>query len=182
CLSVPLLPDRGQLISSERNVDIPAGLEPGAAYDLALFEELGNPRRGVLVATVIMNFKFEDGVSALPRSKGQPLVWDALEKLNFMAGFKAAVESKWGEKHRITTIATTVPVTDVGVKFDIQPHERMSIFSHSHWNLTTTKFDPPPPGSGPAAISSVDRGGGGLFTNGEATLDSDDLRGIDKGG
>jgi hypothetical protein len=41
--------------------------------------------------------------------------------------------------------------------------------------LNTTKVDK-------FTTSSVDRGGGGLFTNGSATLDSDDLTPVDKGG
>jgi hypothetical protein len=173
---VPLLPDLGQLIWSERNVDVRGGLKTKAAYDLALYRELGNPARGVLVVTFIMNFKFKDGTGTVAPNVGKALVWSTQEKLKFMADFKDALEARWGEKHRITTVGTATPVTDVGVIFDIQPHESMSIFSHSHWNLNTTKVDH-------VDVTSVTHGdGGGLFTNGEADLDSADLVPRDKGG
>ena len=173
---VPLLPDRGRLIFSERNVDVRGGLRTVAAYDLDLFRELGNPARGVLVVTAIMNFKFEDGVGTVAPNVGQPLVWNLAEKMAFRVGFKAALENTWSQRHRITTVGTATPVTDVGVIFDIQTHERMSVFSHSHWNLNTTKVDDI------ATTSSVDGHGGSFITNGEAILDSADLIPRDKGG
>ena len=52
--------------------------------------------------------------------------------------------------------------------------EDLSVFRHSHWNLHITKVD-----SG--VTSNVDDGGG-LITNGDANLDSQDLLPEDKGG
>ncbi len=172
---VPLIPDLGQLIFAERNVDIPRALKPDAVADLALFRELGNPARGVLVVTTILNFKFEDGTSTQGPNKGAPLVWSVQEKVKFMLEFKTVVEGVWGERHRITTVGTSQPVSDVGVKFNLVTNERMSIFDHGHWNLTTTKVDK-------FTTSSVDNGGGSFLTNGEVTLDSQDLTAVNKGG
>jgi hypothetical protein len=172
---VPLLPDRGQLLFSERNVDIPTAMKTVAAYDLDLFRELGNPRRGVLVVTDIMNFKFKDGVGTVAPNVGKPLVWNTAEKNKFMADFKAGIEAAWSQRHRITTVGTATPVTDVGVIYDIKTFEDMSIFDHSHWNLTTTKVDQ-------NVTSTTDTRGGSFFTNGDANLDSFDLQPRDKGG
>jgi hypothetical protein len=171
---VPVLPDRGKLLFSERNVDLDAGLKWDAAYDLSLFEELGNPRRGVLVVTVICSFKFKNGASTKGPSSGSPLIWNPGEKLSYMAGFKLGVEQVWSERHRITTIGTAPPVTDVGVLFEVHGGEDLSVFRHSHWNLHITKVDG-------GVTSNVDDGGG-LITNGNTNLDSQDLTPEDKGG
>ena len=79
----PLIPDRGQMLFSEKNVDIPAALKPDAVYDLALFRELGNASRGVLVVTVIHNFKFLNGTSELDATKGATLTWTQGERSDF---------------------------------------------------------------------------------------------------
>jgi peptidoglycan hydrolase-like protein with peptidoglycan-binding domain len=172
---VPLLPDPGQLLFAERNVDIHGAMKTVAAYDLALFRELGNPSRGVLVVTVIMNFKFKDGVGTLAPNLGKPLTWTTVEKNKFMADFKVVIEGAWSERHRITTVGTATPVSDVGVIYNILTFEDMSIFRHSHWNLTTTKVDH-------NVTSTTDTRGGSFFTNGDADLDSFDLQPRDKGG
>ena len=164
---MPIRPDKGKLLFSERNVDLTAGLKWDAAYDLALFEELGNPRRGVLVVTVICSFKFKDGTSTKGPSPGSQLTWTVGEKLAYMAGFKSGVERVWSEKHRITTLGTAPPVTDVGVLFEVHGGEDLSVFRHSHWNLHITKVD--------SGVTSNVEDGGGLITNGDANLDSQDL-------
>jgi hypothetical protein len=170
----PIQPNKGKLLFSERNVDLPAGLKWDAAYDLALYEELGNPLRGVLVVTVICSFKFKDGTSTTGPSPGSPLTWNPGEKSAFITGFKSGVAGVWSEQHRITTVGTAPPVTDVGVLFEVKGGEDLSIFRHSHWNLHVTKVDH-------GVISNV-ADGGGLLTNGDANLDSLDLQPEDKGG
>lgn len=171
---VPIRPDKGKLLFSERNVDLTGGLKWDAAYDLALFEELGNPRRGVLVVTVICSFKFKDGNSTKGPSLGSKLTWPPGEKQAYMSGFKLGVERVWSEQHRITIVGTAPRVTDVGVLFEVQGAEDLSVFRHSHWNLHITKVD--------AGVTSNVEDGGGLITNGDANLDSLDLLPEDKGG
>jgi hypothetical protein len=169
-----LLPSKGMMIFSENNVNITAGTKADAAYDLALYEELGKPTRGVLVVTIIFNFKFKDGVSKKPATKGAKLVWAPQEKTDFMDGVKTVCASVWGEKHRLTTTNSIPAAKDVGVIFDVQTAENMSITTHSHWNVTTERVDD--------WTSSQVGDCGGWFTNGESDLDSQDLDAVDKGG
>ena len=122
-------------------MDIPGGTKADAAYDLALYSELGNRTRGVLVVTIILNFIFKDGVSQKPAQKGAKLGWTPNQKTDFMKGVKQACSDLWGERHRITTSSKYPEAKDVGVIFDIKTNEDMSVFKHSHWNLTTTKID-----------------------------------------
>lgn len=168
-----LIPDKGKLCFSELNVDIPAGVKPKSAYDLALFHELGRTPRGVLVVTMIVSFKFKNGTST--KTPGAVLTWTPDGKTKFMDGFKAACSGLWGEKHRLTTTATVPAVNDVGVIFDIQTAEDMSTFSHSHWNATVVAVDNYP-------VSTTLGACVGIVTNGDVDLDSADLTPAPKGG
>jgi hypothetical protein len=170
-----LLPNVGKLLYSEKNVNIPQGTKADAAYDLALYPELGNESRGVLVVTVIGSFKFVDGTTSNPATPGVKLTWTALEKSIFMDGFKNICAAAWGEQHRITTTSRFPAIKDIGVIFDIKCAEGMSTFDHSHWNMTTTKID------ANWVVSSV-RACGGWVSNGEIRLDSVDLTPVSKGG
>lgn len=159
-----LLPDRGRMMFTEENVDVEAALEPDAAYDLTLFRELGNPSRGVLVVTIIMNYIFKDGVS----KTGGELTWTETEMANFMSDTVKAIKDKWSDKHRITTTGSAT-IKDIGVVFDLDARMDIAIFDHSHWNLTVVKADDMP-------VSSVCNGGGSFISNGEVNLDSQDLK------
>src|SRR5262249_23760047 len=72
---------------SETNVDVTSALKPDAAYDLALYLEQGNPSRGVLVVTVILNFKFKEGKS----KGGSKLAWSSAESGQFMTDVTTAL-------------------------------------------------------------------------------------------
>lgn len=168
---MPLLPDYGRKVFSEENVDVPAGLKTASAYDLALYSELGNANRGVLVVKLIGSFSFKDGKKA----DGTALTWTGAEKTTFMNGFRTAVPSVWAEKHRIKTASRVPLIKDIGVLFDIRAQESMSVFSHSHWNIAVTKVDR-------FTTSSVYGQGGGFAWNGNANLDSQDVNGVSKGG
>ena len=161
---MPLQPDYGKRMFSETNVDVTAALKPDAAYDLALYREQGNPSRGVLVVTVILNFKFKEGKS----KGGSALTWSSAESSKFMTDVTSALKSKWTEKYRITTKSTVPAVTDIGVGFDLQAAGGLSVFSHSHWNMNVVKTDQ-------FVTSFVCGGGGSFITNGEVSLDSLDM-------
>ena len=89
--------DWAKKIAYEGNVSIPPGAGDaerwGSAYDLALFED-GQKLPGlVLLATVNLNFKWEDG---------DEKSWETTEKKAFMNGFKTECEKAWSDKFRIT--------------------------------------------------------------------------------
>ncbi len=166
-----LIPNRAKRLYQEINVDVPAGLKTSSAYDAALYEEMGGGKRGVLEITVICSFSFKDGKTAA----GAALAWTAAEKADFMTKFRDVCTAAWAEKFRITTTSSLPVVNDVGVIFDIQASESMSVFSHSHWNTKVLKV--------PAdwVVSTVDGSGGGFAWNGEVALDSLDFRAETKG-
>lgn len=130
-----LLPDTGRLLQFEKNVDLPAGLGLSGAYDLALYPELGTPGRAVLVLTMIAAMTYKDGKD----TSGAILSWTAAEKTKFATDVSATIQGAWAEKHRITTISTALIFSDVGVIFDLKFIEGLSVFSHSHRNITVTK-------------------------------------------
>jgi len=163
-----LIPNRAKRIYQEFNVDVPAGLKTTAAYDAALYEEMGSAGRGVMEVTVICSFKFVDGTDAA-------LKWAAADKTGFMTSFRDVCAAVWAEKFRITTASSVPAVKDVGVIFDIQAAEGMSVFSHSHWNLAVTRVPTD------WVVSSVGGEGGGFAWNGSVTLDSLDFRAETKG-
>jgi hypothetical protein len=167
-----LVPDKGRLVFSERNVNIPAGLRVAAAYDLALYPEMGRAGRGVLVVTVIGDMTFQNGTAS---SGGATLNWNGAEKTSFISNSASAIAAVWDEKHRLTTTSTTPPITDIGVIFDIKLHEGRGFFDHNHWDLTVTKVDQ-------FATSSVDPTVSSFITDGVANLDSQDTTGVNKGG
>jgi hypothetical protein len=169
---MPLLPNKGRLIYSERNVDAPAGLKCSSCYDLALYPEMGSSSRGVLVVTVIGAIKFVEGKSW---SDGSKLSCTAQERADFITGVQAAVDDAWGEKHRIKTMSTVPVFTDVGVLFDLQLSESLGVLDHTHWNVTVTKVDK-------WTSSCVSPFFSTWMSNGEAQLDSLDLRPEPKGG
>jgi hypothetical protein len=162
-------------IYQERNVNIPQGTKADAAYDLVLYPELGSQTRGVLVVTVIVSFKFKDGESQVPATKGAKLTWTAQGKTDFMNGFRTACQDVWSEQHRLTTTNSIPMIKDVGVLFEVRTAEEMSVLSHSHWNATVTAVDP-------NWVVSWVRGCGGWISNGESQLDSEDLTPANKGG
>jgi len=166
-----LFPDYGRKIFSEENVDVPAGLKTVSAYDLALYPELGNHRRGVLVVTVIGSFTFKDG----KKDDGTPLTWTGAQKTAYLNDFKRAAVQTWTDKHRITTASLVATIKDVGVMFDVRVAESMSVFRHSHWNIAVTRTDK-------YRTSGVYGDGGGLCTNGDAFLDSQDVTATNVGG
>lgn len=167
-----LLADHGRMIFSETNYDAPAGLKITSCQDLALYPELGRPGRGVLVVTVIGSVKFIDGVAT---TGGAALTWTPAEKASFLTDVPVAVADVWNDKHRITTTSTVPSFNDVGMMFDLQLAESMSVLSHSHWNVIVTKSDK-------WTVSCVDRNWSTWITNGETHLDSLDLRAENKGG
>ncbi len=157
---MPLLPDRTKKIFSEDNVDITqGGTKPQAAYDLALYEELGQITRAVLEVTIILVFDFEDADSK----------WTEQEKLSFMSDFKKECAVAWGEKHRLVRPKPMplAPARSAGVIFNIVTRDGWDI-DHSHWNVKCRKV-------GKARMSFVKPGGGGWITNGVAEWDSLDL-------
>lgn len=166
-----LVPDTGRLIHSEINVDIPAGLKVKAAYDLALYPEMGRPGRGVLVVTVNGDMTFKDGASS---TTGAALAWTGAEKTSFLSNGASQIATVWGEKHRLTTTSTTPPITDIGVIFDIKLKEGRGFFDHNHWDMTVTKVDQ-------FTTSSVDPTASSFITDGIANLDSQDTTGVNKG-
>lgn len=165
-----LLPDRGRLVFSEQNVDAPAGLKTSSCYDLTLYPELGSSSRGVLIVTVIASVKFADGVAS---SGGAKLTWTDSDKKTFISGVQDAVRDAWGEKHRLKTPSSVPSFNDVGVIFDLQMIEGLSSVAHSHWDMTVTKVDK-------WTQSCVSPLFNTWISNGEAHLDSLDLRPEDK--
>jgi hypothetical protein len=81
--------------------------------DLALFGELGNKDRGVLVVSLRLQFKFR-------RTKpedGLPYTWASGEKEAFVHDATLAIKRVWDDRFRITT-SSTVPdkaFRDIGV-------------------------------------------------------------------
>jgi hypothetical protein len=131
-----LLPDTGKPICPpEKNVNIwqNSDYPTDAAYDLALYEELGSKgTRAVLEVTIILVFDFID--------KGG-LVWTAKEKTDFMSNFTTECTKTWSEKFQITTTNPTPPAKTAGVIFKIQTRDGGS--GHSHWNVHCTKCPNP---------------------------------------
>lgn len=166
-----LLPNRGKRLLRETNVDAPAGLKVSSAYDLDLYEELGNASRGVLVVTYIAAISFDEGKAT---AGGAKLTWSAKDKTDFIDGIKSGVKSVWEDKHRIKTTSTVPAVQDVGVLFDLQITEGLSRLSHSHWNITVMKVDS-------FRTSCVKTAFSTFITNGDADLDSLDTNGAPKG-
>ena len=159
-----LVPDKGRpIFPLEKNVNITqGGTKPNAAYDLALYEELGSKgARAVLVVGVIIVFDFVD----------TSVAWADAEKVKFMEGVKKQCELAWGEKFELTTKNSTPPAKTAGVIFDIQTKDGGSLgfkFGHGHWNVKCRKVD----GS---RMSLTKPGGGGCLSNGSAEWDSLDL-------
>jgi len=166
---VVLVPDYARRIFHESNVDMPAALKTDSSCDLTLYHQAGGSGKGVLVVTVICSLTFKPTKGAA----GRWLTWTQADKTSFMGGMPKACAEVWNEKHRITTTSTVPAVTDVGVIFNVRVSENMSIFSHSHWNLTVSK-------ASNWEESSVHGGGGGFAWNGEATFDSQDNTGYEK--
>jgi hypothetical protein len=170
--TMSLMPNWSKLIFSEHNVDVPAGKKTTDAYDLALYEEMGNPTRGVLVVTIILNFVFKDGTSST--SPATRLTWAGQEKSDFMDGVKAECAKAWGEQYRLTTMSNLPSVREVGVIFDVRTCGGLSVHSHCHWNVYVTKVDH-------HETSGVKTGWATVLTAGKVFLDGWDLIGRDKG-
>jgi hypothetical protein len=168
---MPLLPNRGKRLLHETNVDAPAGLKVSSAYDLDLYEELGNASRGVLVVTYIAAISFDDGKAT---AGGAKLTWSGQDKTDFISGFKSQVKSVWEDKHRIKTTSSVPAVQDVGVIFDLQVTEGLSRLSHSHWNISVIKVDS-------FRTSCVKTAFSTFISNGDADLDSLDTSATPKG-
>ena len=85
--------------------------------DLALYGELGNKDRSVLVVSMRLQFKFR-------RTKpevGLPYTWTSGEKETFVRDSTLAIKAVWDDKFRITT-TSTVPdkaFRDIGVIFSL---------------------------------------------------------------
>jgi hypothetical protein len=100
-----------------------------------LYEESGSGgTRGVLEVTVKVCFTFLDGGSG-----GALVLWTDKEKADYMADFKRYCAAAWAEQHRLLKTspakATLTGITDVGVIFDIQTRESLtlgSMFTHCH--------------------------------------------------
>ncbi len=155
-----LIANKGKpIFPPETNVNLRqnSSFPTDAAYDLALYEEVGHPDRAVLVVTIILVFDFKDTTS---------LSWTATEKTDFMTDFTTACTKTWGEIFQLTTVNPTPPAKVAGVVFDIQTRDGGS--GHSHWNVLCRKV---------ASLrqSKTYPGGGGTFSNGEAEWDSLDL-------
>ena len=167
-----LLPDKGKMVYTEQNVDIPGFSRPSSAYDLGLYHELGGAGRAVLEVTVICSFSFDDGTAS---TGGAALTWTAADKTKFMDDFKDVCSKAWGEQYRIKTACTSLPFNDVGVIITIVAKEGMGKTEHSHWNLTVKKVDA---FKGSATSDPIL---GGMF-NGKMETTSRSLMPTDKGG
>jgi hypothetical protein len=130
-----LHPDWGKLIWQEQNVHVRGPLDLSRAYDLMLYPELGKSSRAVLVVRVIAAMTYNDGKDA----SGAALSWTATDKTQYAADITKAINDVWAEKHRITTTSAHAAFPDVGVIFDLKFIEGLSMFSHSHRNITVTK-------------------------------------------
>lgn len=161
-----LIANMSRRLFDEYNVDTPDGSKLTSAYDAALYEEMGNAARGVLVITVICSVDFKNGT-------GAGTTWTAGDKTDFMTKLRDTCAGAWGEKHRLTTTSRVPAVRDVGVVLDIKVAEGMSVLSHSHWNVNAVKV---------VAGQTSDTTGGGVISNGVVNLDSLDFRAEDKGG
>lgn len=164
------LPDYGKLLKSERNVGIPGLDRPSAAYDLALYLELGSTGSAVLVVTPIVRLTFKDG-------SGANLAWTQATKDAFRTALKDALTSVWSERHELKTVTpTALTFNTIKVLLDVQLSGTLGRTDHSHWNAEVTKV--PPSGAGSA---TGDPFLGGLL-NGSVRLDSEDLTAVNKGG
>jgi hypothetical protein len=135
-----LSPSVSQLIYSEVNVKPSAGLAPRASYDAALYVDQAGAPKGVLVITICLQYRFEDGVSEQDATKGQKLTWTDDEKQKFADGFRSICYAVWNNRFRITTTSTVTNVTDIGVEIDIQNVvDKFTI--NNHWKATVKKKD-----------------------------------------
>ena len=161
----------GQLIYSEKNVNIPGKLRPNSAYDLNLYPQLGSSTQAVLVVSVICAMKFVNG-------KTPGLSWLGPEKTKFMTDLEAALVAVWSEKHELKTVTpTALAFSTIGVRFDITLSETLGATSHSHWSVSVEKI--------PAGSFKTSAAGMFNFTgllNGNVDLDSEDLTPASKGG
>ncbi len=157
-----LIPNRAVPVKTGINVKTPLSLLGGESYRLALYPELGSSTASVLVVSMTIQFKFEDG---------DKLKWTAAEKNTFAADFVNAVKSVWNNKFRITTTSTVVatPYRDVGVQFDFTTYIDGWHISEDY-ELSVTKIP-----SGDFQVSCVN------YTFGNAQLDSEDLVAVSKG-
>lgn len=158
-----LVPDRSRTIMEGQNIRPPLGsFFNGKSYWIKLHPESGRDR-SVMVVTMVLQFQFNSG------SGGD---WTSTEKDAFAHNFVDSVISVWSEKFRIST-TSTVPVSfarDVGVIFNF-PYYIDGWHTDDDFELSVEKV--------PAAAAwQVSMCG---YSNGETTLDSNDLRNETKG-
>ena len=135
----------------------------GQAYRLALYPEMGRSDRTVLVIRMTLQFQFENG------SGGN---WTQGEKENFAHSFVDGVIDVWNEKFRITT-TSNVPAQncrDVGVIFEF-PYYIDGWHTDDDFELSVTKV----PSTAGWQVSTC------AYSNGNTTLDSNDMRPETKG-
>lgn len=161
---MPLIFDRARPILRGQNIRTPLGsFFNGEAYWMTLYPEVGRPDRSVLEIRMILQFQFGSGPGG---------DWNATEKATFAHGFVDSIHEKWAEKFRITT-TSSVPLRaarDVGVVFEL-PYYIDGWHIDEHFELSVEKYA----SSAPMETSSC------RYSLGNASLDSNDLRGENKG-
>jgi hypothetical protein len=159
-----LLPNRAQTVKRGTNVTTPLGiLLWGDAYRLSLCPELGSSTRAVLLISMTLQYQFEDG---------DALSWSGTEKANWVRDSTGAIKSVWNNKFRIKT-PSGVPASsyrDVGVQFDFKTYID-GYHIDDDYELGVKKIKP-----------GTFRGSSCHYKLGNATLDSEDIVGTNKGG
>jgi hypothetical protein len=119
-----------------RREDDVTALTAGDAFDLAVFHERGRQQdnRMVLLVTIRLQFRFANGTSEQPATRGRSLTWTHAQKQDYMRRFKDACYNVWNNRFRIKS-TNHAPILDIGVQFDIQTFEGRSISDHYEINV-----------------------------------------------
>lgn len=159
-----LLYNSAEPLKKGQNIRPPLGsFFNGQSYYLTLYPEMGNPNRSVLVVKMVLQFQFKNG------SGGS---WTQGEKESYAHSFVDGVIAVWSEKFRITT-TSTIPAQncrDVGVVFNL-PYFIDGWHTDDDFELSVTKV----PSTADWQVSTCH------YSDGNTTLDSNDLRPETKG-
>lgn len=129
-------PNLGKVVFSESDVTGPAGLTPNDAYDLTLYEDGTDSKKGIIVVSMTLQMMFNDGVS----KSGKDLKWDHASQKQFLQDYSKSISSVWNDKWRIVTEQTTAAIRETRVFFKVNTVVR-DWYLGEHWELEITKTD-----------------------------------------
>ena len=157
----PPSPDRHHVLFQQPHIRPPFGLHPHDAYDLTLYRERGQPHRGVLMVSMVLQFQFREAEHHTAPT------WTDIEKHKFALLFRDAIYRTWGDRHRLSTTSPVPDVRDVAVLFDIR-FVIKELYLSDHWKVEVTR------------IEEDFRGSQVNILTGKVTSDSQDLRPVAK--